>query len=378
MTTVIPSRLSDGELVAEVARLAGCEREATASLIAHLAELYGRRLHERAGYSSLFTYCTEVLRLSEHEAYDRMRAATGGPALPGGPRVARFRPRQPHHRPVARPSHDTQEPRGAVRRRVRQAKRQVRELLARRFPKPDVASTIRKLPAPRGVSVPAPTGTSATPAAVPIPWLGPDQQEAKAASQTVGSAGNVGRPPIPAPPRPLVQPLAPDRYRITFTASKETCAMLELAQDLLRNAIPSGDPAQIVARALALMVEDLVKRKYAVTGRPRPGRGQAEESRNIPAEVRRTVFIRDRGRCAFIRPDGQRCGERAFVECHHLIPYAAGGKPTVNNIALRCRAHNVYEAEVFYGPIRDSRAAADGGLGCRRTATRRSCSAASR
>ena len=239
-------------------------------------------------------------------------------------------------------------------------KRQVRELLARRFPKPDVASTIRKLPAPRGVSVPAPTGTSATPAAVPIPWLGPDQQEAKAASQTVGSAGNVGRPPIPAPPRPLVQPLAPDRYRITFTASKETCAMLELAQDLLRNAIPSGDPAQIVARALALMVEDLVKRKYAVTGRPRPGRGQAEESRNIPAEVRRTVFIRDRGRCAFIRPDGQRCGERAFVECHHLIPYAAGGKPTVNNIALRCRAHNVYEAEVFYGPIRDSRAAADG------------------
>ena len=75
MTTTIPSRLSDGELVAEVARLAGCEREASASLVAHLAELYGRRLHERAGYASLFTYCTDALRLSEHEAYDRMRAA---------------------------------------------------------------------------------------------------------------------------------------------------------------------------------------------------------------------------------------------------------------------------------------------------------------
>src|SRR5258707_14153290 len=69
------SHLSDGELVAAVARLAQDERDASASLIAHLAELYGRRLHERAGYASLFTYCTDVLRLSEHEAYDRMRAA---------------------------------------------------------------------------------------------------------------------------------------------------------------------------------------------------------------------------------------------------------------------------------------------------------------
>src|SRR5713226_7032283 len=75
MNVTIPSRLSDRELEAEVARLAGCEREATASLIASLAELYGRRLHERAGFSSLFTYCTKVLRLSEHEAYDRMKAA---------------------------------------------------------------------------------------------------------------------------------------------------------------------------------------------------------------------------------------------------------------------------------------------------------------
>ena len=56
MNTMIASRLSDDELVTEVTRLAGCEREATASLIASLAELYGRRLHERAGFSSLFTY----------------------------------------------------------------------------------------------------------------------------------------------------------------------------------------------------------------------------------------------------------------------------------------------------------------------------------
>ena len=63
MTNTTPSRLSDRELEAEVARLARCERQSTAGLIAHLAELYGRRLHERAGFASLFTYCTRVLLL---------------------------------------------------------------------------------------------------------------------------------------------------------------------------------------------------------------------------------------------------------------------------------------------------------------------------
>jgi hypothetical protein len=229
-------------------------------------------------------------------------------------------------------------------------KRQVQELLAARFPQPDVACSIRKLPAPR--SEPMSEATSGLTSST-----SPSAERVLAAAVT--SSDSSGPSPIPAPPPPLVQPLSPDRYRITFTASRETCEMLEMAQDLLRHAIPSGDPAQIVGRALQVLVEDLVRRKFAVARRPRASRGQADESRNIPAEVRRTVFIRDRGRCRFISTRGRRCGERAFVEFHHLIPYAAGGGPTVDNIALRCRAHNAYEAEVFYGPIRDCRSAAE-------------------
>ena len=52
-------------------------------------------------------------------------------------------------------------------------------------------------------------------------------------------------------------------------------------------------------------------------------------------------------------PDGHRCGTRGFIEFHHLDPRAAGGKATVDRIALRCRAHNQYEAEVFFGPGRE-------------------------
>jgi 5-methylcytosine-specific restriction endonuclease McrA len=190
-------------------------------------------------------------------------------------------------------------------------KRQVQELLALRFPEPDVPSWVHKLP----------------------PSIGP----------------------FHVPP-PLVRPLSPDRYQITFTASGDTRDKLSLAQDLLRHAVPSGDPAQIFARALDLLVEELVRQKYAMTDRPRRSRGQAEDSnsRSPTNEVRRAVYIRDLGRCAYVGPDGRRCGERAFVEFHHVVPVAAGGRATIENTQLRCRAHNDYEAEQFFGPIRSA------------------------
>jgi len=54
----------------------------TALLIVHLAELDARRLYLFEGYSSLFAYCTEVLRLSEHAAYGRIEAARAARRFP--------------------------------------------------------------------------------------------------------------------------------------------------------------------------------------------------------------------------------------------------------------------------------------------------------
>ena len=60
--------LSDAALVSEVDRLTREEREGTAQLIAMLSEFDARRLYLPAGCSSLFTYCTQVLRLSERRS----------------------------------------------------------------------------------------------------------------------------------------------------------------------------------------------------------------------------------------------------------------------------------------------------------------------
>ena len=77
------ARLSDPELLNEVKRLTALERQATARLIAALGELDARRLYLGEGCSSLFTYCTQVLHLSEHAAYLRIEAARAARRWPG-------------------------------------------------------------------------------------------------------------------------------------------------------------------------------------------------------------------------------------------------------------------------------------------------------
>src|SRR5439155_3269574 len=94
-------------------------------------------------------------------------------------------------------------------------------------------------------------------------------------------------------------------------------------------------------RALTALLEDLTKKKFAVTDHPHASQAPAPGSRHIPAEVKRKVWIRDGGRCAFVSAGGRRCGERGFLEFHHVEPYAVGGEATVENISLRCRAPTV-------------------------------------
>src|SRR5215208_3746821 len=68
--------LSDDQLLAEVHRLAGAERGATAALIRSLIALDARpHLYSSAGCSSLFVYCTRVLHLAEGATYNRIEVA---------------------------------------------------------------------------------------------------------------------------------------------------------------------------------------------------------------------------------------------------------------------------------------------------------------
>ena len=116
----------------------------------------------------------------------------------------------------------------------------------------------------------------------------------------------------------MVAPLTPERYRIQFTVGRETQQKLRHVHDLLRREIPDGDPGTIFDRALTLLLEDVARKKLAATPSPRPGRWSHPRSRHVPAEVKRQVWLRDHGQCAYVAPAGRRCRERAFLEFHHL------------------------------------------------------------
>ena len=159
-------------------------------------------------------------------------------------------------------------------------------------------------------------------------------------------------PPVACPPNrsAVVAPLAPDRYKVQITVSRDTYNKLRQVQDLLRHTIPNGDPAAIFDRALTVLLADLERKKLAATERPRPRRASSPAARHIPADIRRRVWARDNGRCAFVGASG-RCTEQGLLEFHHVVPYAAGGLTTLENLELRCRSHNAYEATQYFGAL---------------------------
>jgi hypothetical protein len=288
-------------------------------------------------------YCTTVLRLSEDAAYNRIQAACAARRFPsilerlaaGGLSVTTVRLLAPH---LTAENHER-----LLTAADGKGKRDVQHLLATWFPQPDVAPTVRRIPmraAPLSFTALAPETTpgKTSPAVAPIAVAAAPQEPLAAPS------------PLPAGRPPLVRPLAAERYEIRFTASAETLGKLRAAQDLLGHAVPSGDLAQVFDRALTLLVADLTRKKFATTSRPRMSVTASKDDSHIPAAVRRGVAARDRARCAFVSRNGRRCGEWRFLEFHHIVPVAAGGRATIENIELRCRSHNGYAVDEYFGP----------------------------
>jgi len=323
--------LTDHDLLDRIARLARQERLATVELIVHLAELDKRKLYRGEGYGSLFSYCTDGLRLSEHAAYNRIEAARACSRFPmvldllaeGALNLTTVRLLAPHLTPA---NHE-----GVLADARGRPKREVEVMAARLAPRPDVPASVRRLPVPALVrpSAEAPGLPLSLPIAAPR-HLG---EPSPAVRGSEGSTQERDAPLLPSP-RTLVAPLTPERYRIQFTVGRETQEKLRRAQDLLRREVPNGDLGAIFDRALSLLLEDVARRKLAATAMPRAGRRGSSHSRRIPAEIKRRVWIRDHGRCAFASAAGLRCRERTFLEFHHVEPYAIGGEATVANISL--------------------------------------------
>jgi hypothetical protein len=268
-------------------------RAATAALVARVGAIEAHDLHLAHGHPSLFAYCREALALSEHDAYCMVAAARAARRFPdilalladGGLTLTTAKVLAPHLTPgnAARLLEDARGKRRG----------QVEEMVALLVPPEEPPPELRRLTAP------------------------------------------------------TVRPTAADRFRLQVTIGGAAVEKLRCAQDLLRHVDPKGDEAAVVERALGALVSVLARRKFGATGRPHASAPPRDGSRHVPSEVKRAVYVRDLGRCAFVAASGRRCDTRAFLEFHHVRPFADGGDASVGNIELRCRRHNDYETRAL-------------------------------
>jgi 5-methylcytosine-specific restriction endonuclease McrA len=100
--------------------------------------------------------------------------------------------------------------------------------------------------------------------------------------------------------------------------------------------------------ALDALIEKREKGRFGKTDSPRKARPSKSDD-HIPAAVKRVVCARDGGQCTFESPNGRRCEDKGDLEFDHIVPRARGGKSTVDNLRLRCFAHNQLEAERAFG-----------------------------
>jgi len=316
--------ISDDELLRRLSELLRNSRRVESDLVAHIAEVDARRLYAREAASSMFTYCTEVLHLSEAEAYLRIAAARASRKYPL--LLAMLSDGRLHLSGIGKlaPYLTDDNCDAVLARAIHKSKRQIEELVAELVPRPDVPPSVRKVPAR------AETG--------PFPQLRPGAVKNETPPQS---------PALPPPAPPVVRPLSPARYKVMFTASAELREKLERLEALMQE-----DLVAVIEAAVTEKLERLEAKRFAETKAPRKSLEETDtsaSSRYMPAAVRRVVRKRDQDRCTFLDKQGRRCTERRGLEFHHDDPYGRGGDQSPSNVRLLCKMHNSYLAERDYG-----------------------------
>lgn len=126
------------------------------------------------------------------------------------------------------------------------------------------------------------------------------------------------------------------QVRIEVTVSEVAWAFLERAKELLAQ---KRSMQMNLADTLHEVAEFYVKREDPVGKADRNAQNTPPGGSSL-TKNRHLVRARDRGRCQFQMPGGKLCGERKWVDIHHIIPKAMGGSDEPANLVTLCAAHH--------------------------------------
>ena len=330
MKTYSLTHLSTAVVLRNTDELVAHDRENTADLLAHLAEVESRKEYVRAGYDSMSAWAVHRLRMSEDAVYKRLQAAHAArdypilfPALAEG---------RLHLSAVCllAPHLSAENATGLVGAATHKTSAEVRHLLAQRFPRTELLPLVEVASSPRGDDVGSLAPEQVGTAGLQFRQLAPEQVGGERASARV-------------------TPIAARRFALHFSIGQGAHDKLRYAQELLSHEMAPGDIAGVFERALDELIRVAEKCKFAASDRPQRVARKSTNPRHIPNRVKREVWKRDGGQCTFVGEHGRRCEARTLVEYDHVEEVARGGRATVSGIRLRCRAHNQFTAAQTFG-----------------------------
>ena len=258
--------LSNDELLARLRAHLGRGNGWLAGLLAYLAEVDARRLYAEHACSSMWDFCVRKLGMSEGEAQRRIAAArvvrqfplTRGYLERGEIHLCAI---YELHKHLTNDNHEE-----LLREASGKSTRAVAEMIATRFPRPDVFPCIEPVVAQPalpmnehrasidGMSVAPSELVRASSASSPSPVRSP-----------VPAPQPVSLPPVQG--RSRLEPLSATRYRVELTVSAETKAKLERVRDLMCHRNPTGDLEKIFDLAIDRLLTTLEKERFGKTSR---------------------------------------------------------------------------------------------------------------
>ncbi|TVQ79436.1 MAG: HNH endonuclease [Bradymonadales bacterium] len=325
-------KLGSDDLLSYTQKLAASERKIYAAVIEALEEIERRKLYLAKGYSSLFLFCTEVLRYSAGAAQRRIESMR---LIKNFPMAQKTEVKVKLQRGNLSLSH-----------------------LSR------VSKALRSLP----------------PQSCHEKMKLLSQVENTTQRECERKLIEAGVPGIKK--REDFRAVSESSYRLSVTVDEETKELLEKFMGLTAHQNPWASREKALKIALKLALQEVEKRKFGVRGKKkgaesrnmmtskaevrRPARKKkasevvsatealspadskevvvqpkSNRSRHIPRSVRAEVWERDGGACVFVEPDsGRACGSSFGLEWDHVWEFSRGGDSSASNLRLLCRRHN--------------------------------------
>ena len=306
--------VSDEVLIQQLMVLVQNERKILIEILWHLDEMETRKVHLIEGYPSLFAYCTEVLQYSSSQAYRRiaaMRLLRDVPQVEGSVETGKL---NLTHLNLAQEY-------------FREEKRYGN--LVSEQKKIELLSSLENKTTREAEKI--------------VHKLSPElvlKEKERVVTDELTEIRFIAS-------EALFQKLK--RFKEVDSHVQVNPSYAELFERLVDLALKQKDPKRAhssrkvkIKTNAGTIVDKKVEVKNTFSAPKNP--------RFIPAQDKKEVLRREQGVCTYQNPKtGIKCGSKFQLQYDHVIPIAKGGATTEDNLRLRCRQHNLLEAERVFG-----------------------------